>query len=87
MPLMDSRMAWCTLYNALHHPDSHDRKANTHEDEKSIQELEREILDLKIANRGKDFLIEQLNKERSRFFADLLTMNRKLGELESKFLK
>jgi hypothetical protein len=44
-------------------------------------------LDLKIANRGKDFLIEQLQKERNGFFDQLLTANRKMGELEIKLLQ
>jgi hypothetical protein len=48
--------------------------------------LERENLDLKITNRGKDFLIEQMQKERTGFFDQLLTANRKVGELETKLL-
>ncbi|MBU6411492.1 MAG: hypothetical protein KGR98_14005, partial [Verrucomicrobia bacterium] len=52
-----------------------------------VKELERENLDLKIANRGKDFLIEQLQKERGGFFEQLLTANRKMGELESRLLQ
>ena len=54
---------------------------------KRVKELERENLDLKIANRGKDFLIDQLQKERSEFFDQLLTVNRKVGELETKLLQ
>ena len=53
-------------------------------DEKLFQELEREIMDLKIANRGKDYLIDQLKGERSGFFEKLLSANRKMGELETK---
>jgi hypothetical protein len=49
--------------------------------------LERENLDLKIANRGKDFLIEQIQKERTGFFDQLLNANRKMGELETKLLQ
>jgi hypothetical protein len=48
--------------------------------------LERENWDLKIANRGKDYLIEQIQKERTGFFDQLLNANRRLGELESKLL-
>lgn len=51
------------------------------------KELERENLDLKITNRGKDFLIEQMQKERDGFFNQLLTANRKMGELETKLLQ
>jgi hypothetical protein len=57
-----------------------------HEDEKT-KELERENLDLKIANRGKDFLIEQMQKERNSFFEQLLTATRKVGELETRLLQ
>jgi hypothetical protein len=53
-------------------------------DEKKLQELEREIMDLKIANRGKDYLIDQLKGERTGFFEKLLSANRTLGELETK---
>ena len=51
------------------------------------RELERENLDLKIANRGKDFLIEQMQKERTGFFDQLLAANRKVGELETRLLQ
>jgi len=55
-------------------------------DESRVRELERENLDLKIANRGKDYLIEQIQKERTGFFDQLLNANRRLGELENKLL-
>jgi hypothetical protein len=53
-------------------------------DERKLQELERQIMDLKIANRGKDYLIGELNKERKSFFDQLLTVNRTVGQLETK---
>ena len=53
-------------------------------DEGKVQELEREIMDLKIANRGKDMFIEQLKTERSGFFEQLLSANRTVGQLETK---
>jgi len=53
-------------------------------DEKRLKELEREIFDLQIANRGKDYLIDELNKERNRFFNQLLEANRTVGQLETK---
>jgi hypothetical protein len=53
-------------------------------DEKQVKELEREIFDLKIANRGKDYLIGELNKERKSFFDQLLSANRTVGQLETK---
>jgi hypothetical protein len=56
-------------------------------DNDRVKELERENLDLKITNRGKDFLIEQMQKERTGFFDQLLSANRKVGELETKLLQ
>lgn len=56
----------------------------TSADDRMFQELEREIVDLKIANRGKDYLIGELNKERKSFFEQLLTANRTVGQLEAK---
>jgi len=53
-------------------------------DEKKLQEMEREILDLKITNRGKDIFIEQLKNERTDFFEKLLSANRTMGQLETK---
>lgn len=53
-------------------------------DDRKFQELEREILDLKIANRGKDYLIDQLKVERSSFFDKLMLANRTVGQLETK---
>jgi hypothetical protein len=53
-------------------------------DERKLQDLERQIMDLKIANRGKDFLIGELNKERKSFFDQLLTTSRTVGQLETK---
>jgi len=53
-------------------------------DDRKVQELEREIMDLKITNRGKDYLIDQLKGERTGFFEKLLSANRTLGQLETK---
>ena len=59
-----------------------------------IKELEKDVLDLKITNRGKDYFIEQLQKERNRFDEErkdyvekLMFSNRKVGELETKLLQ
>jgi hypothetical protein len=62
-------------------------KSNVESDDERTKELERENLDLKIANRGKDFLIEQMQKERNSFFDQLLTATRKVGELETRLLQ
>lgn len=53
-------------------------------DERKVQEMEREIMDLKIANRGKDYLIDQLKGERTGFFDQLLSANKTVGQLETK---
>lgn len=53
-------------------------------EERKLQELERQIMDLKIANRGKDYLIDQLKGERTGFFEKLLSANRTVGRLETK---
>jgi predicted RNase H-like nuclease (RuvC/YqgF family) len=59
-----------------------------------VKDLEREVMDLKITNRGKDYFIEQLQKERDGFDREregyvekLMTFNRKVGELETKLLQ
>jgi hypothetical protein len=44
-------------------------------------------MDLKITNRGKDFFIEQLQKERNGILDQLLPANRKVGELETKLMQ
>lgn len=49
---------------------------------------------MKITNRGKDYFIEQLKKERDDFTLErkeyvemLMTFNRKVGELETRLLQ
>ena len=51
-------------------------------------------MDLKITNKGKDFFIEQLQKERESFAQErqgyvekLMSFNRKVGELETSLLQ
>ena len=56
-------------------------------DDQKTRELERQIMDLKIANRGKDYLIDQLKGERVGFFEQVIHANRKMGELEAKLLQ
>ena len=38
-------------------------------------------------NKGKDYVIDELNKERRSFFDQLLSASRKMGELEAKLLQ
>jgi len=65
-------------------PVKHSRTGKNEADEQKIQELEREIMDLKITNRGKDMFIEQLKNERFDFVEKLMSANRKVGQLETK---
>jgi hypothetical protein len=62
----------------------HSRNSTIPGDDRKFQELEREILDLKIANRGKDYLIDQLKVERTGFFDKLMLANRTVGQMETK---
>lgn len=52
-----------------------------------MKKLEREILDLKILNRGKDYFIEQLQKEREDFITRIETSSHLIGQLETKLLQ
>jgi hypothetical protein len=65
----------------------HSGNSTSAADNRKFQELEREIMDLRIANRGKDYLIDQLKGERTGFFEKLLSANRTLGQLETKLLQ
>jgi hypothetical protein len=49
--------------------------------------LEKEVMDLKITNRGKDYFINQLEKERTANLEQLVSLSRKVGELETKILQ
>jgi hypothetical protein len=62
----------------------HSVEDETIDDHKRIKELDREILDLKIANRGKDHFIEMIKKERSDYIEHLKTANRTVGQLETR---
>ena len=56
--------------------------------------MKQEIMDLKITNRGKDYFIEQLQKdrealvtERKEYIAQLVNVSRQVGELEAKLMQ
>lgn len=56
-----------------------------------IHQLQREVLDLKILNQGKDFYIQKLQEEREQFaeerrdyVATLMRFNRRVGQLETQ---
>ncbi|MCX6925727.1 MAG: hypothetical protein NT154_21320 [Verrucomicrobia bacterium] len=78
--------------------DSEERHPRAEPDSESggarTRELENEVLDLKIINRGKDYFIDELRKERETFAEErqgyvekLMAFNRKVGELETKLLQ
>ncbi len=48
-----------------------------------IKELETQMLDLKILNGGKDFLIDQLRKERESLLNKVVDYSRQVGQLET----
>jgi hypothetical protein len=49
-----------------------------------IKVLETQVLDLKILNGGKDFLIDQLRKEREGLFKQVVDYSHQVGQLETK---
>ena len=60
----------------------------------NISSLQKELMDLKITNRAKDYFIEQLKNERESFAMErkdyvekLINSNRQIGELETKLLQ
>jgi hypothetical protein len=64
---------------------------NTYELEQKIKDLEKENIDLKITNRGKDYFIEQLQEdrkqlsvEREQFVKDLVGFSKRIGVLETQ---
>ena len=57
------------------------------EDRSKVLELEKEVMDLRILNKGKDFFIEQLKTERQDFFEEVVAANRKVGELQNRLLQ
>jgi hypothetical protein len=53
-------------------------------DKRKVEELEREVKDLKIANEVKDKFIEFMKNERAGFIDKLVAANRTVGQLETK---
>lgn len=53
----------------------------------SSASLEKELMDLRILNRGKDYFIEQLQKEREAMLEKLVSGSHRIGELESRLLQ
>ena len=74
-------------------PETSERASTVRNDSETdeIKVLQQEIMDLKITNRGKDYFVEQLQKEREGFADErkdyveqLMRFNRRVGELEMK---
>jgi len=66
----------------------------TESDPGRVEELEKEVMDLKITNRAKDYFIDQMKEERQafvqerkEFVAQLVSVNRRVGELETQLLQ
>jgi hypothetical protein len=64
-----------------------ERSEAPQESSDAIKKLEQENLDLKIVNKGKDYFIEQLKKERDDFIAKIENNSRVIGVLETKLLQ
>ena len=62
-------------------------QSREHRDDADIKSLQHEIRDLQITNRAKDMFIEQLQKERTGIFEQLLDASHKVGELETRLLQ
>ena len=69
------------------HAETTDRTFPNASESREVRELEHQIRDLQITNKAKDIVIEQMQKERSGVFDQLLSANRKMGELEAKLLQ
>jgi hypothetical protein len=53
-------------------------------DADELAELRKENLDLKITNRGKDYFIEQLQKEREGLLRQVADSSHQIGQLETQ---
>lgn len=67
--------------------EGRDRGAGDEPSGGDVKSLRREILDLKITNRAKDIVIEQMQKERERHVEQLMANSRRVGELETRLLQ
>lgn len=64
-----------------------DTRAETKADSNELAELKKENFDLKITNRGKDYFIEQLQKERDGLLRQVVDSSQRVGQLEAKLLQ
>jgi len=58
----------------------------TKQETDEIKSLRQEVMDLKITNKGKDYFIEQMQKERAGLIHQVVETSRKVGELETRLL-
>lgn len=63
------------------------KQQTSNESNEKIRELEKENIDLKITNRGKDFYIEKINEERKDFIKMIEGKSFLIGKLETKLLQ
>ncbi len=62
-------------------------KSSVQDDANELAELKKENRDLQIANRGKDYFIEQLQKEREGLLKHAMDASHRLGQLETELLQ
>ena len=56
-------------------------------DKENVEELKKEIMDLKITNRAKDIYIERLQSDHEGLINQLVQSSHKVGELETRLLQ
>jgi hypothetical protein len=69
------------------HAETNNQPLPNDSESREVKELENEIRDLQITNKAKDMFIEQMQKERNVFLEQVISANRKVGELETKLLQ
>jgi hypothetical protein len=67
--------------------DSGSSNSKPASDPDELAELKKENLDLKITNRGKDYFIEQLQKEREGLIKQVVDSSQRVGQLEAKLMQ
>ena len=67
--------------------DSGSSNSKPSPDPDELAELKKENLDLKITNRGKDYFIEQLQKEREGLIKQVVDSSQRVGRLEARLLQ
>jgi hypothetical protein len=63
------------------------RPRSSEAEPEAVEQLRRELRDLQITNRGKDYFIERLEKERDRMLQQVVEANRTVGQLETRLLQ